>query len=358
MAKLQEEANLSVSLVGSGEWETAKLDSLASASIAGGSSATVTANLYSLVEKLESSIYIDSVEVSTSLTSNTLPSDGKVTLAGGSKGSAVRGADWAKAYEAMLAYDVGMFVPCTTSGPLIGVAATAAIKAAGVKQRKERLCFAGGALAETIDEAVTQAKALNSKKVAYCYAPGGFYGANVLNPATPKKQYNSMFFAIKIAAMIAAQPDDFVATNKVIAAFSFGVKLVPADREKLLAGGVTAGVYNDEDLRIVERGITTSQSKLLAKEEIVSQQAMHTVAKDLRAALYRAIVGQPSTAPRKSTAENIFEERFGKWKDELKIASDFKNLIITEEGDTVSVQADLKIVTGSNFVLITLNVSV
>ena len=355
--KLEETTNISVVLLGDGNWETSKIDTLTSVVIST-NPVVVTGNLYRLAEALENSDLIESAEVNTSLATIELPPDQVVNLVGGSKGSAVTGIDWANNFDSLMSYNVGILIPCTTNNNIMAIASTHAIKASSSDVNKDRMVFCGGVLNETIDDVITESKALNSEKTARFYAPEGMYGRNVLSPAAPKKLYNSLFFAIKVGAMISAQPDNFVATNKVIAALDFGKRLMPIERTKLLIGSVIAGVYDDNDLTIVERAITTSQSQILAKEEIVSQLALHTISKDLRISLNKALIGSPSTLPRKSTAETIFETRYQKWLNELQIVNSFNNLNVVAEGDLITLSVDLAIITGTNFVLITLNISV
>lgn len=355
-AALQQLPDVSVLILGSTAQASAELDTLAQVSIA--TPATITANFYALVEALRDIDYIESVTVAPALASIAEPPDQIIAFTGGSKGLATTGTDWANAFDGLLAYDVGLLVPCTTEPTILATASSSAVTAAASDKRRERLVYCGGKTTESVSGAVATAKSFLSEKTIYCHAPGGIKTGNVLNPAAPPKLYDSSHFAAKIAALISSQPDNFVATNKAINALDFGKRLGPLDREALLRGGVTAGVYNEDNLRIVERAITTTQSGKLAKEEEVTQRSLHTILKDLRKSTSKALVGMPSTAARTSIAQGVFDTRFRKWRDELGIARFFDNLIITEEGDHVHLSFALAVITGTNYVLIDVNVTV
>ena len=347
---LDAEPTLSASLLGPSDYDTGKLDSLLAETDIKAAPLTVTGNLFALLDALKDSRYIEEYELNASRSGNLLPDDQSAAFTGGSAGPPITGKDWSEVYAAMEAYDTDIVVPLTTNAALIQLASAAASSACDIKKGRNRMVFAGGPQNESITAAIANAKAINSEHTVLCYAPGHMLANNVLSAGAPPKKYDSRFLALKLGAMIVAQPPNFVPTNKAIASLGWGKELRPAEREELIIGGLVCGVTDDRGMRIVERGITTSQGGDELKEQIVSQLAIGTIVKDLRHTDRLLVVGLPSTDNRRSTMDGNFYQRYGLYKDNMRIVGGFKDLMTNENGAFVEREVTMSIVTGTDYV--------
>jgi hypothetical protein len=225
-----------------------------------------------------------------------------------------------------------------------------------VEGRKERMFTVGGALGESVDQAVARAKNLGTKYGSLAYP--GIYAYDPLDMS--KKKFSSpAMYAAKLIGQEAALALNEPSTNKSVDILAWEKDLRRGDLVTLIKAGVTAGGKSQDNRLATIRSLTTHQGdELQCCERSMMREALY-MARDLRNA-YLGGIGKPGVDGAGGDAASIFWTKVNSWhRQGLIVRSDDGSLawglVIRRGGSATFIEYHTYLVAPNNFFFITAN---
>lgn len=279
-------------------------------------------------------------------------------LTGGSDGTITQ-TQWANALVALQTEDVQWVVPLT-SDAAVHAAVDAHVHYMSTVARMERRAFVGGATAQTIDEAIAAAKALNSDRTAQVY-PGHYdYAADGTRELRP-----SYMTAAVVAAGFAGTDPGTALTNKSLKIRGVEAQLRnPIDTDKLINGGVLCVEETPTGYKVVKSISTWLVNDNYNRVEVSTGFAVDFVARNVRQAVeqYKGEKGSPRTLSLIASAVDsaLFELARPEPAGPAVIVGDedspaYRNIQVSLSGDVVRVEFECSPVIPINYILVTIH---
>ena len=206
-------------------------------------------------------------------------------LAGAIDGT-ITNTEWSNAFTVLQTEDVQLVCPVSSDASIHAMADTHAVYMSTIAQ-KERRCFVGGAIGQTVDNHLAAAKALNTDRTSLC-APG-VYDYDAAGKIT---LFASYMTAAKVAGAFAGVSPGTALTNKSITARGLEFKYTnPGETDKLINGGVLAVEDSGSGYRVVKSISTWLTDKNYNRVEVSAGIALDYVARGVREAT-AGIVGK------------------------------------------------------------------
>jgi hypothetical protein len=300
-----------------------ELDAVQSVDIKG-AAVTLNSNLYALIHALENSMWIGKGNVSKADgTANTMPDndDEPVFFEGASAGTYTI-TDWNKTLAALESEEIQIISSPVTDHAAHTLVSNHCTAMSNVQNRKERTAILGGAIGETIEDAVEFAKTLNNKLVSYCYP--AITAASPLTGAA--EDLPASYFACKLLGMECTVAVNEPLTWKTVSVLKFLVKLKIPEMEKLIIGGVLCGGTTDDNRLAVIRAMTTNQGRQLQLVERSMVREDLYMNRDIRLQYNRG-TGRPGIEKAGDLVQTLEDAARG-WKGEGLI-------LATDEGKNV-----------------------
>jgi hypothetical protein len=230
--------------------------------------------------------------------------------------------DWNKTLDALEAEEVQIISSPVTDHAVHFLVSNHCTAMSNVQNRKERTAILGGAIGETIEEAVEFARGLNNRLVSYCYP-----AITATSPLTGAvEELPASYLACKLLGMESAVAVNEPLTNKSVSVLRFLIKLKTTDMDKLIIGGVLcAGVLGDKRLKIIRAMTTHNGNQLQHVERSMVREDLY-MNRDIRQQ-YDGGVGRPGVE-KVSDLEEILQAAARGWKGEGLI-------IPTDEGENI-----------------------
>lgn len=227
-----------------------------------------------------------------------------------------------------------------------------------VEGRKERQFYVGGALGETVDQVKTRNATLNSAFGSNC-SPG-YYN---FNDSGVETLYAPSYYGCQQVGMVSALALNTPTTHKTANILRWEKDYKRSEINDLVKNGTLVGAKDDDGLYITIRSLTTFQGALLQKNEASIQRETLYQAADLRRRMEKGLVGTPNLGNDQiATATSIFERAIKDWAGLGIIVPNngvlYSGLVITINGDIISIEYNTWNTAPTNFVFITHNISV
>lgn len=325
-----------------------ELDTVSSVSIT--ENATLYSNLSALIKVLKESIYIGGVEI-LSESSRVVPdvTTGYEYFTGGTVGEYTV-AEWTKALEALETKDVQIISTPSNDISVQNLIAAHCTFMNSTENKKERTCILGGALNETNETAITNAKAFNSKLCSYVVD-----NAQVVNPITGEAEViPGSVLAVMLAGMESGMAINEPLTNKSVKVLGFTKSRTRPDIVELVKNGVlVCNPSPDEPNRnVVIRGLTTYQGDDLILNEISMVREDIYMNRDLRKRLNPGI-GRPMVTSTSDVVKTLLDAA-AEWKTSGLIIPNDKNeyvwnIKVRVDGDKRYLDFDRYLTAPTNF---------
>jgi hypothetical protein len=279
-------------------------------------------------------------------------------LAGGSDGTTTN-TEWAAAFTTLQSEDVQWLVPLTSEASIHAQADTHCSFMSNVA-RMERRCLVGGAIGQTIAEAVAAAKALNSDRTSQCFP--GFYDYNAAGVLTLYPSY--MTAAMTAAAFAGSNPGTSL-TNKALKVRGLERKLRnPTETDVLVDGGVLCIEETAKGYKVVKSISTWLINDNYNRVEVSTGFAVDFTARNVRNAVddLRGAKGNPVTlADAASRVESTLRELARPEPmgpgvlagDEISPA--YRNIQVSLEGDVMRIEFEISPIVPINYILCVLH---
>jgi len=227
-----------------------------------------------------------------------------------------------------------------------------------VTGKKERQVYLGATSGDTLATAIAEAKVKNELAVCQMYCEFKDYDLNGV-----EKTYASPFFACKMLGQFGAldiiQPHTF----KEFSANSLVTKLTTSEKEEAIRGGLWVAEISPQGTFRTVRSVTTYQKENLIYNESSMVRTALYASRDLRNYLEVSFVGQAGDTSVLASIETLTRTRLNSFRNDLDLFVDnpnegwnneaWKNLVISVNGDQVSVTYDATVTAPINFVFIT-----
>ena len=279
-------------------------------------------------------------------------------LAAGSDGTTTS-TEWAAAFTVLQSEDVQWVVPLTSDATIHAQADTHCSFMSNVA-RMERRCLVGGAVAQTIAEAVAAAKALNSDRTSQCFP--GFYDYNASGVLT---LYPSYMTAAMVAAAFAGSNPGTALTNKALKVRGLERKLRnPTDTDVLVDGGVLCVEETAKGYKVVKSISTWLVNDNYNRVEVSTGFAVDFTARNVRNAVddLRGAKGNPVTlADAASRVESTLRELArpepmgpGVLAGDAENPA-YRNIQVSLEGDVMRIEFEVSPIIPINYILCVLH---
>lgn len=222
-----------------------------------------------------------------------------------------------------------------------------------VQNRKERKCWLGGEVGQTLEQALAAAKMLKSSVACYCYP---WIEAN--NPLTGVlEEVDASFYACMLAGLESAVDVHIPLTNKQMNITAWGRKLNNTNLEKAVKGGICAGGFDENKNIVVIRAVTTYQGSELQLCESSMVREDQYMNRDLRAA-FQPVIGEPFIKGDTETARAVLLQKARQWAGYGYITptddgEDIWGISISVDGDVTYITFNRNLTAPRNFVFIT-----
>jgi hypothetical protein len=332
-----------------------ELDHVSNVNIKG--EAVLKSDFYAIFHALENSPYIGKGNViKVDGAPNKVPdNDVEPVFFEGAEAGSFTVNDWNKTLSALEAEEIQVISTHATDHAVHTLISNHTKLMSNVENRKERTAFVGGAIGETIEEAIAFAKQLNNKLVSYCYP--AITAASPLTGAA--EDLPASYFACKLLGMECTVAVNEPLTWKNVSVLKFLVKLKTTEMAKLIVGGVLCGgVPNGEDRLAVIRAMTTHQGRQLQLVERSMVREDLYMNRDIRMQ-YSVSVGRPGAGKAsESAARQLVFDAARSWKGEGLITptDDGKNVWGVElkiSGDKTFITYHRNLTAPQNFFFIT-----
>jgi len=223
--------------------------------------------------------------------------------------------------------------------------------------KNERQFLVGGAEGETIAQAETRSKALNSEYGLLAYPGMVDYD---FDDYTKTKTYSSAYFACKLLGMFVALALPEPATNKDIGILKWEKELSVTEIETLIKAGVCAGMQTRAGRLTAARSVTSYQGSELQKCEFSMMREALFACKDLRTAVEESFIGKAMTNSLIGRVDAVVTAKLSQYEGLGIFTGDvpywgYKKVI---EGDTIRIDYNCYLTAPTNFIFITSHMSV
>lgn len=334
---------------------TTNLDTVSGVAIKAGVT-TFRSNMYALKLALEASPYVDSVTFNDTQANRIVPDvDAGYIYFSGAVDGAYTVTEWAASLTAMETEDVQMIATHSTDNAVHTLIKNHCVAMSSVTNRRERSFLLGGAIGESVDNAIVAAKAFGTHNGSYCYP-------NIVtnNPMTGVVEtVSAAIFACKLLGMEASVAVNEPLTWKSVDVLAWGKTLSVTDTGKLIQGGVLAGGITDDNRIAVIRAVTTNQSDDLQLCERSMVREANYMARDLRVRMTK-MVGRPDVPTSGGSEESIFIMATKDWAGSGLIYPNdngdfYWGLSIVKNGDQTFIRYNVYLTAPKNFFFITAN---
>ncbi|GMO64436.1 MAG: hypothetical protein Ta2A_11970 [Treponemataceae bacterium] len=220
------------------------------------------------------------------------------------------------------------------------------------QNRRERKCWLGGAIGQTPEQAMAEAKALNSSVVSLAYP--SIKANNPLSGA--RESVDAGYYACMLAGLESALDIHIPATNKQMNVVEWGVKLTNTQIEKLIMAGVCVGGLDADENLVNIRAVTTWQGHELQLCENSMVREDHYLNRDLRRAFNQAIGDGSSDGDSASDIATLLQQA-RQWAGLKYIiprgADNVWGISLKVNGDTTEITFNRNLAAPRNFVFIT-----
>ena len=353
---INDQANYSCTIVADDPTQlTTHLDSVAAQNIK--TEYTAKSDLQAIIDELNKIYLVGSAEFVSAAVSREIPDldSDFVYFSGGTNGTSTV-ADYSDSIDMLENEDIQMIGTPSTDKSVHILIRNHCIAMCSVEGRKERMFTVGGALGESVDQAITRAKNLGTKCGSLAYP--GIYTYNPLDMS--KKKFSSpAMYAAKLIGQEAALALNEPSTNKSVDILAWEKDLKRGDLVQLIKAGVTAGGKSQDNRLATIRSLTTHQGdELQCCERSMMRESLY-MARDLRNA-YIGGVGKPGVDGVGGDAAAIFWTKVNSWYREGLIvrAADGSlawGLVIRRIGSATFIEYHTYLVAPNNFFFITAN---
>lgn len=279
-------------------------------------------------------------------------------LAGGSDG-VTTSTDWSNAFTELQGEDVQWVVPISSDASIHAMADSHAAYMSNIA-RMERRCLVGGASAQTQDEVIAAALALNSDRTSQCYP--GYYdyddnGDLILYP--------SYMTAVLVGAAFSGSNPGEPMTNKALKVRGLETKLRnPTDTDDLIKGGVLCVEETAKGYKVVQSITTWLNNANYNRVEVSTGFATDFVARNVREAIdtLRGKKAKPLTLSEAVSRTDTILRQLAREEPagpEVIVGDAdnpaYKNIKATLEGDVIRVEFQCSPVIPNNYQPVTIH---
>jgi hypothetical protein len=334
-----------------GSDKSAELDSVSPQDIKT-ASYMVTSNLQALLDVYNRSSWV-SAELHSSITERILPDNNAnfVYLSGAVHG-AYGNPEWEESLAMAKKEDIQFISTSSESAGIHALIKQHCVDCNSETGKAERQFIVGGALGESVEQAITRAQNLNSDSGIVAYP--GFKNFD-LDDATKLKDYSPAYYAAKLIGAMVCLSLNEPATNKDVDVLSWEKKLSISDAEKLIAGGVCCGIINKAGRFVTARTVTTYQGSELQRCEFSMVREALFASRDLRTAVEETFIGHAMSNTMLGKVDAVVEGKLSQYFD-LGIFNGnppYWGFRKTINGDVIQIDYDANLTPPTNFVFVT-----
>jgi len=319
-----------------------------------GEAKTLNSNFYALIRALENSLWIGkgNVEKVNGALNKMPDNDIDPVFFDGASAGTYTISDWNKTLAVLETENIQIIATPATDNAVHTLISNHCTAMSNVVNRKERTAFLGGAIGETIEDAVSFAKSLNNKLVSYCYP-----AISAVSPLTGKAEdLPASYFACKLLGMECSVAVNEPLTWKTVSVLKFLRKLKTSEMEKLIMSGVLCGGVTDDNRFAVIRAMTTHQGMQLQLVERSMVREDLYMNRDIRLQ-YSLGVGRPGI-DKGSACEQTLYTAASSWKGQgLIVPNDEGNNIwgvrVSKSGDKTYISFSRNLTAPQNFFFVT-----
>lgn len=328
------------------------LDGTAALSLTGGR--VYESTVQAIIDGVNSGSFYTSAEAVNAANNRLIPDNvvTQVYFASGSEGS-YTATEWTAALVALEAEDVQFISTPDTATSVHSAIKTHCEQMSSVTGRKERQFLVGSVWGISEADAITNARALNSKWGLQTY--NGFRQYDVNGNI---QNYDASYMACMMLGMACAVAINEPLTFKKPNVISLEKKLTNTSLEKLIENGVCPINFNAQAIPIIVRQVNTYQTDDLKWNEFSMVKEMAFVSRDLRSYLENLFIGKPGSALYGGVIRGAVEARLAVYTDLGIFSKDDKgtswwNVQLSIAGDTVTVDYDAYLTAPVNFIFVT-----
>ncbi|MCQ2242470.1 hypothetical protein [Treponema sp.] len=332
-----------------------ELDTVASKDI---SSAPVDlcSNFAAFCEELEKIQFFDEIKILSENSRVMVDNMPFTYFTGGTTTKSASTSDWGLALAELETKDIQIITTIESSPEIHSLIKDHCTTMSSTVNRKERSAWLGGPLNESDDDAMANARALNSSLISYVCDT-----AFVSNPFTgAKEKVAGSIFAVMLAGMESSMAVNMALTNKTLNVLGFAKTRTVTNMNNLIKAGVVVCQPSPDDPTnyVCIRSITTYQKDdLIANERSMTREAMY-MDRDLRNR-YGIGIGMPGNMP-VSVIKQTLIETAKEWAASGYIipSDDGQNvwdIKVVRKGDKDCIQYSRYLTAPVNFVFITAN---
>lgn len=267
---------------------------------------TQYSNLQAVIEAVDACPWVDNATYNAIATTRVVPDNAAWEYFTGAIDGAYTATEWGVSLTAMATEDVQFIGTSSNDAAVHALVRTHLVSMNAVKGKRERQAILGGALGETEAQVVARALSLNSNAVALCYP--GFKDYNENNVIV---DYSPVYYAAKEIGRIVSMAINEPSTKKGVQVLEWERDITDTEAERLIAGGVWAGIKDADGIFINARSINTYQGTDLQQAEFSMMRIALFVSRDLRTTIEKAVIGRPLTNGRLTEVD-------GMWKKKMK----------------------------------------
>lgn len=333
--------------------KSSNLDDVSGKTIA--TSTVIRSNLSALISALLLNDFVGSVETAASAQNLVPDLDTDFVYFSGGIAGVYDVSEWNKALLKLEAEDIQIVSTPSIDTAVHTLIANHCLSMSSVINRKERTFLLGGAIGESVEEAVATAGILGTKYGSYCFP--SIVASNPLTGETEKLP--ASYFACKLLGMEASVAVNEPLTWKSVKVLEFGKNLRTTEMEALIKGGVLCGGTTDDNRLAVIRAMTTHQGNELQDVERSMVREDLYMNRDLRLRYSRG-VGKPGISVSGSEEESTFKMAAAEWRalgliSPTESGENYWGLSIRVVGDKRYITFSRYLTAPQNFFFITAN---
>lgn len=346
VTKIRDLPNYTVVLLDSDTRKSIELDAVSGVDIKT-SEKTLTSNVQALIEAFNADSYIEFAELAQGA-SRVMPDNNTefVYFSGGTEGS-YTAVDWNNTLHELETEEIQIVSTPSTDMAVHVLIKNHCVAMSSVENRKERTFLLGGAIGQSIDDALQQSKILATRLGSYCYP-----SITTSNPLTGETvALDASYLACKLLGMEVSLAVNEPLTWKDVNVIALGTKLRNVEVVKLIKGGVLACGVSDDNRFVVMRAMTTFQGNTLQDCERSMVREDLYMNRDLRRR-FSPGVGRPAKAGT-ATDLGIVNTAGQDWLKEGYIQGSIWGVKIAKDGDTTRISFNRYLTPPQNFFFIT-----
>ncbi len=307
----------------------------------------ITANRYELLRQLDD-IGLFDVEYLTE--DKRIPTDcGYIQLTGGSSDESATILDYEEALTLIEKKPFQFIVPISDNEVVINLTKAHVDYCNGRMGKAERQFLVGHSLDLSVSDTITTLKRLNTENGALLTP--GFYDYDINGN---KRVFSSVFYAAKEMGRLCSMSINSPSTHKTVSHLGWVKDYDDAEKDLLISNGAWIGETTPDGISRNVRSITTCQEDNLLKVEFSVMRETLFIARDLRTALERNLIGKAGTKTAYGTVKTIWRTKVSQYLNDLKILIESdKDCEIVIDGDVVKLEWEGKPTLPINFSFLT-----